>query len=305
MCIFAISGDVYDGFCIQGRILPSIFVMGIAKCGTSTFDMIVQQYPELSHGNRKEHWFYVFSSKKLEKLDKNIIDSYAKQFPKCISGEQNSSTYKVVKTYDATGGYAFPSAKSAENIKRFYKYLGIPPTKLVFISLICPNTRRIPSCFYYSLEYMEKKANEENKIMDIRLTKLNVWLSLVLKYPFATYWNSGGPLRKNCLTCGYYDDIFEKYLEIFPKNRFFLIDSYYAFDNQQQLADSLSIVLKVPERNISYRHSNKHEHKEELTEELKAQIKSFYAKHEQKFKEIIKHKHNVQTFPDQSFGNNW
>ena len=267
--------------------------------------MIVQQYPELSHGSTKEHWFYVFSSKKLEKLDKNIIASYAKQFPECKSGEQKSPTHTVLKTYDATGGYAFPSAKSAENIKRFYKYLGIPSTKLLFISMICPNSIRIPSCFYYSLEYMEKKAKEENKIIDIRLTKLNVWLPLVLKYPNAPYWNAGGPLRKNCLTCGYYDNIFGRYLEIFPKSRFFLIDSYYAFDNQQQLADSLSRLLKVPLRNVSYHHSNKHQHKEELTEESKAQIKSFYAKHEQKFKEIIKHERNVQTFPDQSFGNNW
>ena len=296
---------MYDGFCIQGRLLPSVFVIGIAKCGTSTFDMIVQQYPELSHGSTKEHWFYVFSSKKLEKLDRNIIYSYAKQFPKCNSGEQKSPTHKVVKTYDATGGYAFPSAKSAENIKRFYNYLGIPSSKLLFISMICPNTLRIPSCFYYSLEYMEKKAKEENKIIDIRLTKLNVWLPLVLKYPNAPYWNAGGPLRKNCLTCGYYDDIFGKYLEVFPKSRFFLIDSYYSFDNQQQLADSLSRFLKVPLRNISYHHSNKHRHKQELTEELKVQIKSFYAKHEQKFKEIIEHKHNIQTFPDQSFGNYW
>ena len=107
------------------------------------------------------------------------------------------------------------------------------------------------------------------------------------------------------MTCGYYDDIFGKYLEMFPKSRFFLIDSYYSFDNQQRLADSLSRFLKVPLRNISYHHSNKHRHKEELTEELKVQIKSFYAKHEQKFKEIIEHKHNIQTFPDQSFGNYW
>ena len=84
-----------------------------------------------------------------------------------------------------------------------------------------------------------------------------------------------------------------------------MIDSYYAFNNQQKLADSLSLEFKIPSRNISSHHSMKSQHKEELTAKLKAQLKSFFANREQKFMEIIKHKDNVKTFPYQSFGNNW
>ena len=280
-------------------------MIGIAKCGTSTFDMIVQQFPELSHGTKKEHIFYPFISKKLEKFSDSLVNSYAKQFPRCSTVDQKLQTHKTAITYDASGGYAFPSFRSAENIKRFYNYLGIPSRKLLFISMVCPNTLRVPSCFYYSLAYMMHKAKEEHKPLDVRLTKLNVWLSNILKYPFSKYWNSGGALRANCLWCGNYDKIFGKYINTFPESRFFIIDSYYAFNNQQKLADSLSLEFKVPSRNITCHHSNKSQHKEELTAKLKAQIKAFFAKREQKFKEILKHKHNVKTFPDQSFGSDW
>ena len=305
MHLFTIADVSYDGFCVRGRLLPSVFVIGVAKCGTTTFDNIVQQLPELSHGARKEHWFHGLTSKKLTKFNRRLVDFYARQFPKCSERDQKSQKHYVMKTYDATNGFAFPSAKSAENIKRFYKYLGIPSRKLLFTSMLCPNTRRIPSCFYYSLKYMVRRADKLHRHIDVRLTKLNVWLQLVLQYPNAPYWNQGGPLRKNCLMSGYYDDIFRKYLNIFPESRFFFIDSYYAFDNQQKLADSLSRELKVPIRNITFHHSNKGKHKDELTTKLKTKVKSFYEKREQKFKDMIKDKHNVQTFPEQLFGKDW
>ena len=168
---------MYDGFCIQGRLLPSVFVIGIAKCGTSTFDMIVQQFPELSHGTKKEHVFYPLISKKLEKFIDSVVESCAKQFPKWSTDDQKLQTHKTIINYDALGGYAFPSYRSVENIKRFYKYLGIPLRKLLFISMVCPNTLRVPSCFYYSLVYMVHKAKEEHKPLDVRKTKLNVCLS--------------------------------------------------------------------------------------------------------------------------------
>ena len=154
--------------------------------------MIVQQFPELSHGTRKEHIFYPFISKKLESFSDSVVDSYAKQFPRCSTVDQKLQMHKTSITYDASGGYAFPSFKSAENIKRFYKYLGIPSKKLLFISMVCPNTLRVPSCFYYSLVYMVHKAKEENKPLDVRLTKLNVWLSNILKYfVLHFYWYLG------------------------------------------------------------------------------------------------------------------
>ena len=267
--------------------------------------MILQQFPELSHGNKKEHKFYPFMSEKLEKFSDSVVDSYAKQFPQCSTVDRKLQTQKTVITYDASAAYSIPSFKSAENIKRFYKYLGISPRKLLFISMVCPNILRVPSCFYYSLGYMEHMSKQDNKSLDVNLTKLNLWLSSVLKYPYSKYWNSGGALRANCLWWGIYDKIFGKYINTFPESRFFMIDSYYAFNNQQKLADSLSIEFKVPSRNISCHHEMKSQHKEELTAKLKAQIKAFFAKREQKFKEILKHKHNVKTFPDQSFGKDW
>ena len=81
--------------------------------------MILQQFPELSHGNKKEHKFYPFMSEKLEKFSDSVVDSYAKQFPQCSSVDKKLQTQKNVITYDASAAYSIPSFKSAEKLYDF------------------------------------------------------------------------------------------------------------------------------------------------------------------------------------------
>ena len=37
-------------FCVDNHLLPSFFVIGIQKCGTTTLDAILKQFEEISHG---------------------------------------------------------------------------------------------------------------------------------------------------------------------------------------------------------------------------------------------------------------
>merc|ERR1719471_81929 len=115
-------------FCVKNHLIPSFFVIGIQKCGTSTLAGILNQFDGISFGKFKEHHFF----------DKETMDfrNYYHQFPLCED---------AYRTFDATPYYASISdTNSANNIKAFYDYLGIPLEVVDFIAIVCPNTERLP-----------------------------------------------------------------------------------------------------------------------------------------------------------------
>ena len=74
-----ISTEVLDYdremFCINGKLIPSFFVIGTQKCGTTTLDRILLKFKEVSHGVEKEHHFFDNENTNLEK--------YINTFPNC------------------------------------------------------------------------------------------------------------------------------------------------------------------------------------------------------------------------------
>ena len=101
------SKDEHDIFCIKGKRIPSLFLIGIQKCGTSTLDAILSNLTGISHGSKKEHHFFDHENHAAEK--------YIEQFPNCDDGD-------IVRTYDATPNYTNPCSKSAERLKIFYHH---------------------------------------------------------------------------------------------------------------------------------------------------------------------------------------
>ena len=267
----------YDSneFCVNGRLLPSLFGIGVQKCGTSTLAGILQNFHELSRGTKKEHHFFDHS-----KLD---LDVYIQQFPKCNEG--------IVRSWDITPNYTNPSSNSSENIKRFYERIGIPLDKVVFIAMVCPNSRRVPSAFYHARRMGALNSN---------ITSFNKWFDWILRHQDQDE-HSSTPLQR-----GFYDDIFERYFEIFPESTFLFIDSQYAFDEMQRLGDFLARELDLPKRQIPYIHRNQgHEKKEEITDYNLKQLNQFYSEHEQHFSSIVKLYKNAKTFPVNNFLDEW
>lgn len=259
-----------NGLCIDGRILPSLFVIGIQKCGTSTLDGVLSKFPELSHGEKKEHHFF---DDHFENLDFN---KYLKQFPHCNIG--------IVRSYDATPKYTLPITNSAENLKRSYDKHGIALNQLIFIAMVCPNSRRVSSGFH---SRREKGNNGDSRFTSLTKRKFNEWFEWILKHP-----------DQDILPRGFYGEIFAKYFKLFPKSTFLLIDSQYAFEKTQSLGDFLALELDLPERQIPDIYSNRGKsEKEELTDSNLNRLNQFYSKHEQQFLDIVKLNKNVKTFP--------
>ena len=263
-----------DVFCVNGRVLPSIFVIGIQKCGTTTLDGILSTYPQLSHGKTKEHHFF-----NRENLNFN---KYIKEFPNCRK--------KLVRSYDATPQYTDPNTNSADNIKRFYNQLGIPLNQLIFIAIVCPNYLRLPSNFYFSRWNGYKIKNKK--------TKFNNWFEWILEHQ--DHDDSFDLLQK-----GFYNEIFAKYFDLFPESTFLLIDNQYAFKNLQKLNAFLAKELNLTKIKIPNIHRNKgHGKDEDLTEDNRKRLNQFYSKHEQNFIQILPLHKNVKLFPTNNFMRN-
>ena len=273
--------DTPNVFCVNEHLIPSIFIIGIQKCGTTTLDGILREFKAGPGRITPEHHFF----------DNDYLDmeTYIDQWPNCYKKE-------TIMTYDKTPNYTNPSSKSAERISLFYEQLGIPLHKLIFIVIVCPNNRRISSAFYHTRLY--NYFNSSNLIFNRNAT-LNSWLAWVLKHPEGDDYV--------ILNRGFYDNILGQYLKLFPQSTFLVIDNQYAFEHMQMLGSFIAAELRVPERLIPidmhlYKGKGK---KEILTDVNQALLNSFYSKHEIALLEMVNKYENVKAFPVNNFLREW
>ena len=279
--------ESYKEFCVNGRLVPSFFAIGVQKCGTTTLDGILSKFPELSHGTVKEHHFFDGIRKNGENKTLHF-KKYIHEFPLC------NGSMKIRQTYDASTHYTFYNHynKAIENIKLFYNKFKIPLNRLRFIAIVCPNSRRIPSNFYFyrSRGFLKSPTR-----------KFNEWFDWMLKHQDHNNFDGDNPLRK-----GFYDEIFGDYLKAFPDSEFLFIDNEFAFKEMQNLSDFLAIEFNIKKQHIPSIHEMVGTPKEEaLTDFNKKRLNLFYSKHEKQFLEITKLKSNVRTWPEDNFLDKW
>ena len=90
--------DTPNVFCVNGRRMPSIFIIGIQKCGTTTLDGVLREFKAGPGKIAPEHHFF----------DNDYLDmqTYINQWPDCNKKE-------TIMTYDKTPNYTNPCSKSA------------------------------------------------------------------------------------------------------------------------------------------------------------------------------------------------
>ena len=258
-------------------------MIGTQKCGTTTIDGILSEFKEVSHGNRKEHHY--FDNENFEYI------KYINQFESC-------DTTQILRSYDATPNYTNPSSKSPEKIKEFYDHYGIPLSKLIFIAIVCPNYHRIPSAYYHNLKYHKLDENFNNIPITDKNLQFNDWFTWILEHLDQD--------KDTIFKRGFYDQVFEKYFEIFSHTTFVIIDNTYAFEHEQEVGDFLASELILSKQTIPNIHKNSgKKEKEELTESNSAQLQSFYREHERNFFDIVMKNKNVRIFPREGFMNKW
>lgn len=259
-------------------------MIGIQKCGTTTLDGILSNFKEVSHGIKKEHHFF--------DNENTNVKEYISEFPNC-------DATKILRSYDATPNYTNPSSKSPERIKEYYNKLGIPLNKLIFISIVCPNSRRIPSAYYHYLhshrrESLKAPLNENpNKTFPF-----NSWFSWVMRNLELDLYS--------VIKRGFYDVVFGKYFEIFPQSTFLIIDNTYAFQQEQHLSNFLAAELNLPERKVPNVHRNRGRKKTEaLSKDNLAWLQWYFKVHEIKFLNTVRKTKSVKTFAKNGFLKDW
>ena len=135
-------------FCLNGRQLPALFVVGAQKCGTTSF--VYQLFNEWGFAqghafndgkfsDNKEHHFFGDT----ERVAKGLAH-YASSFPACGSGGH------AVATVDGTPNY-FLSQRAAQDLARLYGPWRLQRTTFAF--LLCDPVQRAQSSFYHFRRY--------------------------------------------------------------------------------------------------------------------------------------------------------
>ena len=273
-------------FCINGKLIPSFFVIGIQKCGTTTVDAILLRFQEVSHGIKIKNERHFFDN------ENSNVKKYYSEFPNC-------DATNIVRSYDVTPNYTNPSSESPERIKRLYDKLGIPLNKLIFIAIVCPNSRRIPSAYHMFL-HSPRHESLKAPVNDTLNKKFpfNSWFSWVTRH---LELDTHSVIKR-----GVYDVVFGKYFEIYPQSTFLIIDNTYAFQQEQDLSNFLAAELNLPERKVPYIHKNRGRNKKEaLSKDNLKWLQWYYNVHERKFLGIVRKTKNVKTFPKKGFMKNW
>jgi len=259
-------------FCIENHLLPSIFVIGIQKCGTTTLSGILKQFKGISDGLTKEHHYF--------DNENNDTTEYYSQFPRCTDAN---------RTYDKTPNYTNPDSSSAANIKAFYEKNGIPLEGVSFIAMVCQNFHRLRSAYYHHV------AHNRSNINDMSF-QFNKWF----KYIMLNQQNEQNAILRR----GFYDEIFDEYFHTFAQSSFLIIDSFAAFREQQALRDTLSDFLNLKRKTINkdiWKNRKKQIVQEELNEDNTEIADLFYENHEKRFVHKLKQLKNVETFPKVGF----
>jgi len=257
-------------FCVENHLLPSIFVIGIQKCGTTTLNWILHRFEEIYNGKKEHHYF---------DHESNDTSEYWNQYPNCKDAH---------RTVDNTPNYSHPDSSSAANIKAFYEKLGIPLEGVSFIAMVCRNLDRLRSAYYHHVVH-----NRGHRVNDM-MFQFNKWFEYII--------TNQEKERDALLRRGFYDEIFGKWFHTFPQSSFLIIDSSASFEDQQALVDTLSVFLNLENITTHAAHGNANKlEKEEWNKYNAVVAKQFYMYHEKSFVNILKQQKNVETFPKVGF----
>eukprot|EP01060_Flectonema_neradi_P000977 TRINITY_DN1057_c0_g1_i7.p1 TRINITY_DN1057_c0_g1~~TRINITY_DN1057_c0_g1_i7.p1 ORF type:complete len:354 (+),score=48.22 TRINITY_DN1057_c0_g1_i7:88-1062(+) len=269
-------------FCKRGRLSPSILVIGVQKCGTTTLQGILEKFSTIHSGKEKEH--HMFDHPESEK--RNDIN-YLEQFPLC-------KTYK--RSFDNTPNYTNPETISATRIKEYAIRNNMPLDQILFIAMVRPNHKRLKSAFTHEFSINDNFPPAWRKF------NYSDWVRHHL------HIETNKTDRMQVKSRGYYGKIFKSYFKEFPQSTFLFIESTKAFSSQQPIADALSKMLGLPKvtmDDLVWANSAKNkpdpilEHDTEL-------VKEHFRPHELEFQKLLRdNKIRVYTIPQQDFFEDW
>jgi len=275
-----------SSFCYEGHLLPSLIGIGVQKCGTTTLNKLLMQVEAMSNGHMKGHHFFDHPDLMSTHMKKFIND-----YPTCDS--------QIQRTYDITPNYTHPGGGPPKYIKEFYDERNLPTDDIIFIASICDPANRLKSAYFYTPSDYQIHT-EDGSVIKKDINRF-------IDYMLSSFKRGIGDITKpGIFLRGHYDDIFGRYFDLFPRNKFVFVNSYYLYKNEKEFVRKIAEILDIDmqeEKKIKYAWANMQNwHKKQPIEEEKRQrLDEHFAAHTERFIRMINQRENVFMMPDQYF----
>lgn len=195
-----------------GRIKPSFLIIGVQKGGTTSLHNYLIQHPQLIAPDKKELHFF-------DSLDLLNNTKYLNFFPKEYL--TNTISFESTPRYIYYPGVAKKIAKFNSKMK-FIVVLRDPIKRAFSAWNMYQQLKELPQLKKYFKELENKSPNERlyTCFYKNKFPTFDEWTSYELNSKFDKTMIEPSIIRR-----GYYKEQIELYLNYFPKEQFFFIDS--------------------------------------------------------------------------------
>eukprot|EP00471_Norrisiella_sphaerica_P004623 CAMPEP_0184487374 /NCGR_PEP_ID=MMETSP0113_2-20130426/9937_1 /TAXON_ID=91329 /ORGANISM="Norrisiella sphaerica, Strain BC52" /LENGTH=364 /DNA_ID=CAMNT_0026869661 /DNA_START=1 /DNA_END=1095 /DNA_ORIENTATION=+ len=195
--------------------LPTVFILGAQKCGTSSLFGLFQDYLDGSmctHWPKEKHYFD-YGYEKVDDLERDVqncvagLGKYREQFQQCTDGKTR---------FDATPNYMMRS--NVNNVLyQTYEKVGIDPAKLRFIVILRNPERRFHSAYNHFAVYQHwfkgSKADMKTRGKELYEKQKNE----------IGDWNKTFEFTNEILFGGLYEPQLQRWFHTFKPSQFLLV----------------------------------------------------------------------------------
>ena len=245
---------------------PHFMIIGVGKCGTTSLSNYMDKHPQIILSIQKEIRFFDNLTVFKHELGKNW---YLAHFPPIASD-------KNLLTGEATPWYFSNSHVPA----RIYHLFPNVKTILIFRN---PVDRALSHYHSYVVAGIESRSFEEVVRSEIKILK-----DIADPTERTKSWNP----EKSCIATGIYIGFLEKWMSVFPKENFLILNHEDLKNNPEMVMNQIFDFLGVS----SYKMTNYKKHNARsyspMNDDARLILSEFYKPHNQKLEEFLDTKLN-------------
>jgi len=241
---------------------PNFMIIGQVKCGTSSLYRYLTQHPQILPAIKKEIQFW-----NLKSHSKRKLEWYLSHFP-AISSEQNLITGEATPYY-------FNCQSTAKQVFRLF-----PNLKLIILL-------RNPIDQVVSHYYMKVRINREKLSLKQAIFS-GLFNSIQLANSNLTNYCDNNLYLKN----GIYIEMISEWMEIFPKNQFFIVKSEDLFADPATIVKQIFQFLEVEPYQLQEYSNSSRGNYPPLSQSMRHTLGDYFRPFNQQLEEYLDRKFN-------------
>ncbi|MCA6364522.1 MAG: sulfotransferase [Bacteroidetes bacterium] len=261
----------------EQRMLPSFFIIGVQKGGTSAMSEYLSAHPQLVRPQRKDIYFF------------NNAENYAKGMrwyrahfahPFYSLLKQWRTGTKVKTTFDATPNY-FAAPGAAERLHTFF-----PDAKLVLLL-------RNPVQRAWSNWRMNRRHGFEPLGFEEALQAEHARIAAEDRYAVDHGTHSYVRQRMGYRTNGVYVNFMREWLQYFPAGRFFICTTEEMEADTARVYQALTDFLELDRFNgVQFIRHNEGGERDKMPQQVYEELSRFFAPHNRELEQLLGRKMN-------------